>query len=147
MTVAQLIDCLKDFADDAEVFGDDGTRFVTVEKPDFKKHEVFIHTWNNIDHEEYLKSEVDATMSCCHNWNADTLIKVIKNKLMEYGIWDEMNRDERVFFNTYVKEMQEKEQKAIKIRELEGCKEHLEALIKECDKKIAELTKEYEDGN
>lgn len=139
MTVAQLIDILKPFDPDAQVFGDDGTRFVTVERADeisYSKNAVYIHTWKNINHEEYLKGEVEAFMTCYHGWDADTALKVITDGLISHGVWNEMNHAERVFLKNYTRKEISKEH----VSELEAYKEHLRDLIKECDKKIAELT-------
>ena len=140
MTIAQLIDILRPFDPDAQVFGDDGTRFVVVEREDeisYSKNAVYIRTWRNIDHEEYLKDEVDAFMMACHGWDADTALKVITDGLMNHGIWNEMNHHERVFLKNYARKEISKEH----IEELEAYKEHLRDLIKQCDNKIAELTK------
>lgn len=146
MTIAQLIDILRPFDPDAQVFGDDGTRFVMVERADeisYSKNAVYIHTWNNIDHEEYLKGEVDAFMTACHGWDADTALKVIIDGLIDHGIWNETTHQERKFLKNYARKEISKEH----IEELEGYKEHLRDLIKECDKKIAELTKSEESPN
>lgn len=147
MTIAQLIDMLEDFDQDAQVLGDDGTRFVTVEKSDVIKHTdvVYIHTWRNIDHEEYLKDEVDTIMSVCHGHPEENIMKMVIANLSKQQVDRELYVDDRFFLHKYIREKVDKEQKTINIRELEGYKEHLRDLIKQCDNKIAELTKGQND--
>lgn len=146
MTIAQLIELLENFDQDAQVFGDDGTRFVTVERPDVYRYaNVRIRTWRNIDHEEYLKDEVDTIMSVCHGHPEENIMKMVTDNLAKQEVDRELTVDDRIFLRKYIREKVAKEQKSIDIMELEAYKEHLRDLIKECDKKIAELTKSEED--
>lgn len=146
MTIAQLIDILEDYDPNAQVLGDDGTRFVTVEKPDVYDYaNVYIRTWDNIDHEEYLKDEVDTIMSVCHGHPEENIVKMVTANLAKQQVDRELSVDDRIFLRKYIREKVAKEQKSIDIRELEGYKEHLRDLIRRCDNKIAELMKSEED--